>query len=151
MNLNVVLRHELHALIKRASPDQLFVALHAQNSPIRDRFIKFLALSYADWLSTQSDIDDDNVKSQWKDALKIRPSESVFFGRQPRSKTKQRTAACWRLACPSTSIILKHDHRRLVLPLMSFPLWDGVRLPRTSNHRESFFGRVRFVSRVLTL
>ena len=62
MNLNVVLRHELHALINRASADQLFTALHSPQSPIRDRFIKFLALSYADWLSTQNDIDDDDIK-----------------------------------------------------------------------------------------
>ena len=72
MNINVVLRHELHALINRANPGQLYEALQSDKSPIRDRFIKFLALSYADWLSTQNDIDDDNIKNEWKRALKIK-------------------------------------------------------------------------------
>jgi len=78
MNLNVVLRHELHALINRASADQLFTALHAPQSPIRDRFIRFLALSYADWLSTQNDIDDDDIKKEWKHALKLPPNSFSF-------------------------------------------------------------------------
>eukprot|EP01083_Nonionella_stella_P224014 797775_1 len=80
MNLNVVLRHELHALINRASADQLFVALHSPQSPIRDRFIRFLALSYADWLSTQNDIDDDDIKKEWKHALKMQPNGFTFAG-----------------------------------------------------------------------
>eukprot|EP01083_Nonionella_stella_P051641 137108_1 len=80
MNLNVVLRHELHALINRASADQLFVALHSPQSPIRDRFIRFLALSYADWLSTQNDIDDDDIKKEWKHALKMQPNGFGFGG-----------------------------------------------------------------------
>mmetsp|Transcript_6543 Transcript_6543/g.5783 ORF Transcript_6543/g.5783 Transcript_6543/m.5783 type:complete len:753 (-) Transcript_6543:268-2526(-) len=78
MNLNVVLRHELHALINRASADQLFTALHSPQSPIRDRFIKFLALSYADWLSTQNDIDDDDIKKEWKHALRMQPNGFAF-------------------------------------------------------------------------
>eukprot|EP00484_Ammonia_sp_Unknown_P010358 CAMPEP_0197075950 /NCGR_PEP_ID=MMETSP1384-20130603/211866_1 /TAXON_ID=29189 /ORGANISM="Ammonia sp." /LENGTH=756 /DNA_ID=CAMNT_0042514799 /DNA_START=111 /DNA_END=2381 /DNA_ORIENTATION=+ len=78
MNLNVVLRHELHALINRASADQLFTALHSPQSPIRDRFIRFLALSYADWLSTQNDIDDDDIKKEWKHALKMQPNGFAF-------------------------------------------------------------------------
>jgi len=80
MNLNVVLRHELHALINRASADQLFVALHSPQSPIRDRFIRFLALSYADWLSTQNDIDDDDIKKEWKQSLKMPPNGFGFTG-----------------------------------------------------------------------
>ena len=80
MNLNVVLRHELHALINRASADQLFTALHSPQSPIRDRFIRFLALSYADWLSTQNDIDDDDIKKEWKHALKMQPNGFGFAG-----------------------------------------------------------------------
>lgn len=78
MNLNVVLRHELHALINRASADQLCNALHSPQSPIRDRFIRFLALSYADWLSTQNDIDDDDIKKEWKQSLKM-PSNGYGF------------------------------------------------------------------------
>jgi len=79
MNLNVVLRHELHALINRASSDQLFTALHSPQSPIRDRFIRFLALSYADWLSTQNEIDDDDIKKEWKHALKLQPPKGFGF------------------------------------------------------------------------
>jgi len=78
MNLNVVLRHELHALINRATADQLCNALHSPQSPIRDRFIRFLALSYADWLSTQNDIDDDDIKKEWKESLKM-PSNGFAF------------------------------------------------------------------------
>jgi len=80
MNLNVVLRHELHALINRANADQLFVALHSPQSPIRDRFIRFLALSYADWLSTQNDIDDDDIKKEWKQSLKMQSNGFGFTG-----------------------------------------------------------------------
>jgi len=66
MNLNIILRHELHSLINRSNADQIYTALHLQSSPIRDRFVRFLALSYADWLSTQNDIDDDSIKKEWK-------------------------------------------------------------------------------------
>ena len=75
---NVVLRHELHALIDPASSDQLFTALYSQKSPIHDGFIKFLASLYVDWLSTQNDIDADNIKKEWKHALKMQPNGFAF-------------------------------------------------------------------------
>ena len=78
MNLNVVLRHELHELINHSSADKLYTALHAPNSPIRDRFIRFLALSYADWLSTQNDVDDENIKREWKHALRIPANQWMY-------------------------------------------------------------------------
>jgi serine/threonine-protein phosphatase 2A regulatory subunit B' len=78
MNLNVVLRHELHDMINHASADQLFTALYSSQSPIRERMIRFLALSYADWLSTQSNIDDDDIKSEWNQALQMPPQTNLM-------------------------------------------------------------------------
>ena len=78
MNLNVVLRHEIHSLINRASADQLFTALNSPQSPIRDRFIKFLALSYADWVSTQNGVDDHDIKTEWNHALQLKQNGFTF-------------------------------------------------------------------------
>ena len=75
MNWNVVLRHELHSLINGAQTEQLFTAFNSPQSPIRAGFTKFLALSYADWLSTQNDIDDDDTQKEWKHALQMKPNE----------------------------------------------------------------------------
>ena len=78
MNCNVVLRHDLHSLISEAKSDQLFTALFSPESPIRDGFVKFLALSHADWLSAQNDIDEHNVKKEWQYALQMKPDGFPF-------------------------------------------------------------------------
>ena len=78
MNCNVVLRHELHSLINETKADQLCTALLSPQSPIRDGFIKFLALSHADWLSAQNDINEHDIKKEWKYALEMKPTGIAF-------------------------------------------------------------------------
>eukprot|EP01084_Bolivina_argentea_P280560 479828_1 len=60
------LQQELHSLINSASADQLLSTTYSTESPLHDQFVKFLGLSYADWISlstnSQRTDTDDEIK-----------------------------------------------------------------------------------------
>ena len=47
VDVDEVLRMELHSMILQASADELAGALHSPYSPIRDQFLRFLATGFA--------------------------------------------------------------------------------------------------------
>ncbi|ETO27497.1 bromodomain-containing protein, partial [Reticulomyxa filosa] len=78
MNFRLKLRADLKDLIRNSSTDQLLTALHSPNSPLRSQFIQFMAHSFVDWLSTENDIMDQDIKRQWSKALGMEMSTKAL-------------------------------------------------------------------------
>ena len=72
-DMNDILRQDLISLINRATSDQLYIALQSPKSRIRNQFIRFLAVSFANWTAAQPNTStkEDEVKNAWKQSLTI--------------------------------------------------------------------------------